>query len=159
VGGSYVFVSFLVSCLDIFLVVLDPRISYEGLKHDFRHDDDLLSDLEDAKTKLDEYFRRNYADRVSSAPVQSTSSAPVQSTSTIRPSPQKDFTQRYRVQPRAVLDELRDYYSLPREDFKTCDPVQWWFARKAQFPNLYCLARDIFTIPGEFFDREFLPFA
>ncbi|KAJ7627873.1 hypothetical protein B0H17DRAFT_1150856 [Mycena rosella] len=80
-------------------LVLDPRISYEGLKHDFRHDDDLLNDLEDTKTKLDEYFRCNYTDTVSSTPVQSTSSPWVQSTSCIQSSPQKGFTQRYRMQP------------------------------------------------------------
>jgi hypothetical protein len=132
------------------LAVLDPRISYEGLKADFYHDEDLMNDLEDAKSKLDAYFRRNYADKASSAPVQATASAPVQSISHIQASPQKDFTQRYRVERRAAFDELRDYYLLPREDFKTCDPVQWWFARKAQFPNLFRLARDILTIPGEF---------
>ncbi|KAJ7687904.1 hypothetical protein B0H17DRAFT_1135918 [Mycena rosella] len=69
------------------------------LKHDFRHDDDLLNDLEDAKTKLDEYFRRNYTDTVSSTPVQSTSSPRVQSTSCIQSSLQKGFTERYRMQP------------------------------------------------------------
>ncbi|KAJ7679942.1 hypothetical protein B0H17DRAFT_1206233 [Mycena rosella] len=80
--------------------LLDPRISYEGLKHDFCHDDDdLLNDLEDAKTKLDEYFRRNYTDTVSSTPVQSTSSPRVQSTSRIQSSLQKGFTQRYHMQP------------------------------------------------------------
>jgi hypothetical protein len=65
-------------------------------------------------------------------------------------SPEKDFTQRYHVVCRAVFDELRDYLLLEREDFGTCDPVQWWFARRHQFPNLYCLARDILTIPGIF---------
>lgn len=65
-------------------------------------------------------------------------------------SPQKDFTARYRVQRRTIVDELRDYLNLPREDFLLYDPVQWWVAHKAQFPNLFCLARDLMTIPGAF---------
>ena len=47
-----------------------------------------------------------------------------------------------------ATDELDDYFKLPLEDFKTCDPLHWWSARKAQFPNLSQLARDIFSIPG-----------
>ena len=64
-------------------------------------------------------------------------------------SPVKSFTARFK---RAVMhnatDELDDYFKLPLEDFKTCDPLHWWSARKAQFPNLSQLARDIFSIPG-----------
>jgi hypothetical protein len=126
-----------------------PRISYEGLKTDFYRDDELILELEDAKSKLETHFRRHYANKAPSAPAHPAAHAPVQSTSRIQASPEKDFTQRYRVERRAAFDELRDYYLLPREDFKTCDPVQWWFARKAQFPNLFCLARDILTIPGK----------
>jgi hypothetical protein len=114
--------------------VLDPRISYEGLKSDFYHDDDLLQELETAKTALDNHFKANYAARNHNiVPVTPPLTA---SSSCELGSPQKDFTARYQVHRRVVLDELREYYSLPREDFKHCDPVQWWFARKAQFPNL-----------------------
>ncbi|KAJ6583753.1 hypothetical protein B0H10DRAFT_1688795, partial [Mycena sp. CBHHK59/15] len=103
--------------------LLDPRISYEGLKADFYHDEDLMNDLEDAKSKLDAYFRRNYADKVSSTSVQATASAPVQSTSRIQASPQKDFTQRYRVERSAVAVERiffggRDTISLRRASLK-----------------------------------------
>jgi hypothetical protein len=128
---------------------LDPHISYNGLKADFEDDDELLTGLEEAKIKLEAHFRRHYADKVLTSSVQPTVRAPVQSTSRIQASPEKDFTKRYRVERRAAVDELRDYYLLSREDFKTCDPVQWWFARKAQFPNLFRLARDILTIPGK----------
>jgi hypothetical protein len=30
------------------------------------------------------------------------------------------------------------------------DPIQWWAGRRAQFPNLSRLARDILSIPGVF---------
>jgi hypothetical protein len=127
---------------------LDPRISYEGLRSDFCLDDDLGTQLEASKTALDAYYNANYAGKnhniISVA-------APVASSSAHQSgSPQKDFTARYRVERRVITNELREYYSLPREDFAGCDPVQWWFARKAQFPNLFCLARDILSIPGMF---------
>jgi hypothetical protein len=129
--------------------VLDPRISYEGLKSDFYHNEDLLQELETAKTALDNHFKANYAARNHNiVPVTPPLTA---SSSCELGSPQKDFTARYQVHRRVVLDELREYYSLPREDFKHCDPVQWWFVRKAQFPNLFCLARNILTIPGTSF--------
>jgi hypothetical protein len=28
--------------------------------------------------------------------------------------------------------------------------LQWWVGRQSQFPSLYCLARDMFSIPGTF---------
>lgn len=74
---------------------------------------------------------------------------PTATSSRVKGSPQKDFTARYRLSQRAVVDELAEYYKLRREDFETCDPVQWWVGRRSQFPNLFCLARDIMTIPGE----------
>ena len=43
---------------------------------------------------------------------------------------------------------LEEYFKLPREDFDSCDPLQWWLGHCAQFPNLYRLVCDIFSIPG-----------
>jgi hypothetical protein len=131
-----------------FGAVLDPRISYDGLKGDFNHDTDLLEHLEQAKTSLSEHFHENYANKARRVVPVSTK-APSRSTNQSA-SPQKDFTARYRVQHRGVADELRDYFNLQREDFLLCDPVQWWVARKAQLPNLFGLARDLMTIPGLF---------
>jgi len=62
-------------------------------------------------------------------------------------SPQKNYTARYHRK-RAAVDELTEFWNMPQEDFETCNPVQWWQQRRAQFPNLYRLARDIFSIPG-----------
>ncbi len=49
-----------------------------------------------------------------------------------------------------LRDELEEYFKLPREDFDLCSPLEWWVGRQAQFPNLYCLATDILSIPGMF---------
>lgn len=152
-GSPYVFLERLISdtdCLYFYFSVLDPRISYSGMKADFAHDEELLDGLEEAKAKLEARFRSQYANKTPTPPAvpTTTTRAPVQSTSRLPASPEKDFTKRYRVERRAAFDELRDFFLLPREDFGSCDPVQWWFARKAQFPNLFRFARDLLTIPG-----------
>jgi hypothetical protein len=123
--------------------VLDPRISEQALKDDFAGDEDLLLHLETSKESLDDYFKINYVkfNIVSDVVTPTHLSVP-------GGSPQKDFTARYRVQRQRVLDELREYFNLPHEDFVSCDPVEWWTARQAQFPNLWRLARDFMTIPG-----------
>jgi len=67
-------------------------------------------------------------------------------------SPQKvNFTARYQKAPRASVNELEEYFKLPREDFETCDPIKWWVGRRSQFPNLFVLACDILAIPGKLF--------
>ena len=48
------------------------------------------------------------------------------------------------------MNELEEFFSLPQEDFETCDPLQWWARRRSQFPNLSHFARDILSIPGMF---------
>jgi len=52
--------------------------------------------------------------------------APVTSTSAVNSSPQKvDFTSSYQNLPQAFTDEVQEYFKLPRENFDTCDPLQW----------------------------------
>ena len=63
-------------------------------------------------------------------------------------SPRKNFTARFTQRKRMPSDELLEYWHLPQEDFDMCDPLQWWHGRHSQFPNLSCLACDIFSIPG-----------
>jgi hypothetical protein len=56
----------------------------------------------------------------------------------------------------SAYDELTEYFritSIP-EPFDKVDPIQWWYTRHEQFPNLYCLARDILCIPGKYFIVE-----
>jgi len=63
-------------------------------------------------------------------------------------SPQKCFTARYRRRENVTVNELEEYFKLLPEDFEKCDPIKWWVGRRAQFPNLFRLARDILCIPG-----------
>lgn len=128
--------------------VLDPRISYEGLVADYGKDTDLLADLERAKSSLHSFYRDKYSTFTSSTDKKPSTAAPIVQNG----SPQKvDFTARYKRTNRRVSDELEDYFKLDQEDFDTCQPLTWWWGRRAQFPNLYRLARDILAIPGIFF--------
>jgi hAT family C-terminal dimerisation region len=129
--------------------VLDPRISYEGLMADYAEDADLLADLEKSKSALHTFYHDRYASFTSSAD----KSDPLITVPVVQNgSPQKvDFTARYKRTNRRVSDELEDYFKLGQEDFDTCRPLDWWWGRRAQFPNLYRLARDILAVPGELF--------
>ena len=127
--------------------MLDPRISYEGLKMDYAEDLMLSSHLEKSKTKLFKHFYENYANRCSiplPAPSAVTQPAPFDDGG----SPKKSFTARYRRKEKLSINELEEYFKLNTEDFETCDPIHWWMGRHAQFPNLFCMARDILCIPG-----------
>ena len=57
-----------------------------------------------------------------------------------------------------VVNELDEFYKLPQEDFDLCKPLEWWLGRRSQFPNLYCLACDLFSIPGMFINVLMLIF-
>ena len=48
-------------CPTYTLAVLDPRITYEGLKLDFANDPELLTDLKRFKELLEEFYDNNYA--------------------------------------------------------------------------------------------------
>jgi hypothetical protein len=131
--------------------VLDPRISYEGLLADYAQDADLLADLEKAKSALHTFYHDNYSSFTSSTDEHSHSTFDLTTVPAVRNrSPQKvDFTARYKRMNRRITDELEEYFKLGQEDFDTCRPLDWWLGRRAQFPNLYCLSRDILAIPGE----------
>lgn len=130
----------------IFFKVLDPRISYEGVKEDYTSDLDLSAYLESAKNSLQDHYKTNYANRntTTAAPTPSESSS-----SSSKPTTSVDFVARYKKE-RVSIDELEEYFKLPRENFNSCDPIEWWISRRAQFPNLYRLACDVLSIPGEF---------
>jgi hypothetical protein len=124
--------------------VLDPRISYSGLLADCGDDLEARAHLESSKEKFHAHFRAKYE-----KPLRSTT-APVTSNSMTNGSPQKvDFTSRYRNLPQAFTDEVQEYFKLPRENFDTCDPLQWWAGRRSQFRDLSRFARDMLAIPGE----------
>jgi hypothetical protein len=128
---------------------LDPRISYSALSDEFEGDEDLAPFLEAAKSQLHTYFKTYYVKANNTVPSPSLSNQSSQARPTINGSPQKNFTARFR-KPRAPIDELFEFWKLPQEDFETCNPIQWWSGRQSSFPNLYRLACDILSIPGEF---------
>jgi len=142
------------------ILVLDPRISYRALKDEFDDDISMLDQLEDSKTKLRAHFNAKYMSspttsgsaQLSSTPsssMMSVTSELTHTTSQTNNSPQKNYTARFQRK-RTVDDELSEFWSLKQEDFKKCNPVQWWYGWCEQFPNLYRLVRDIFSIPGMF---------
>ena len=133
------------------ITVLDPRISYEGMKIDYANDPMLAEHLKQSKSNLFNYFHENYAHAVVSTPSSVNSPSPSVQTEPIVGSPQKSFTARYRRKEKPSVNELEEYFKLPAEDFDACNPIHWWMGRRAQFPNLFCLACDILCIPGESF--------
>lgn len=142
------------------ILVLDPRISYNALKDEFDDDFTMLNQLEDSKTKLRAHFSAKYMSSLTSSRSAQLSSTPSTSmlsvtsdltttTSQTNSSPKKNFTARFQRK-HAAVDELSEFWNLEQEDFENCNPVKWWYGRRAQFPNLYRLVRDIFSIPGMF---------
>ena len=122
---------------------------YEGLEEDFATDPDLLAHLAISKEQLQVFFDTNYAPRSRQTVSRQGSSTSVTSSGSHR-SPQKvDFTKRYQKKDRVVVNELDEYFKLTREDFDTCEPLNWWHGRCSQFPQLYRLVIDIFSIPGK----------
>jgi hypothetical protein len=133
--------------------VLDPRISYDGMKLDYEDDISLTEYLQSAKLSLHIYFSKHYAGKnVAPSHASFTHSPTTVAQSHLDSSPQKvNFTARYRKAPQASVNELEEYFKLPREDFETCNPIKWWLGRRSQFPNLFILARDLLAIPGKLF--------
>jgi hypothetical protein len=115
------------------------------VQKDYSSDPQLVDHLELSMQRLQKYYKDNYLSTATiaapSIPIPPISGAPEDF----------DFMARYHDEDDITLkDELEEYFKLPRESFKLCtDPIRWWFGRKSQFPNLYCLARDIFSIPGK----------
>ena len=142
------------------ILILDPRIFYEALKDEFDDDFTMLNQLEDLKTKLQAHFNTKYmtsqtssgSAQLSFTPSSSMLSVTLDSmhtTSQTNSSPQKNYTARFQ-QKCAAVNELSEFWNLEQEDFEKCNPIQWWYKWRAQFPNLYHLVQDIFSIPGMF---------
>ena len=120
------------------------------MKADYTDNSMLLDHLEESKASLVDYFNENYVNTGILALSPSPSRLPsisVQSAPTVG-SPKKSFTAQYHRKEKTYVNELEEYFKLPAEDFDACNLIHWWTGRKAQFPNLYCLARDILCIPG-----------
>ena len=155
-------------CMLINILVLDPCISYEALKNEFTGDVSLLNQLETAKSGLFSHFKTNYSlpsnasgsaclpSTLSSSMISviSDSSNIVSQSNAAGGSPQKNFMAR--SQRRCTpIDKLSEFWSFPQEDFQHCDPVQWWYGRHNQFPDLYCLAHNIFLFQVSYSNFSF----
>jgi hypothetical protein len=137
------------------LLVLDPRISYDSVRADYANDDTLAEHVESSKLALFDYFHKYYGNKATpdTSPSSMTAPSHVPPSSHSMPSTvessKKSFMARYHQKDKPAVNELKEYFKLPLEDFDACNPIQWWVSWRAQFPNLYCLACDILCIPGE----------
>ncbi|KAF5360260.1 hypothetical protein D9758_009172 [Tetrapyrgos nigripes] len=133
--------------------LLDPRISYDALVADYKKEPDLLADINAAKTNFEIHFLTKYQPAESSDDSNATAATTTPSTA-FDDSPVKiDFLSRYEqpsVGPSSLQAELDEYFrSTASHRVKmTTDPLEWWHARRDQFPSLYRFARDILCIPG-----------
>lgn len=126
--------------------VLDPRIGYNAFLADCRNDPDLTLRVKDALDSLHQYYAQHYAPD----PLAPRDATP-EPTAGPQGSPCKfTFVDRYsQGRSQAEQDELKVFLRLLPKRWDTCNPVQWWASRAAQFPNLSCLARDLLSIPGK----------
>lgn len=128
----------------IILPVLDPRINYDAFLADCGSNRDLQDHVKTGLKTLRQYYAKHYAPDPSARRTTVPSHVTAAKSSA---SPRRNFLAHYG--PAGIPEnELEAYLRLSREDFETCDPVQWWASRKGQFPNLSRLARDILSIPG-----------
>ena len=105
-------------CLSLFLLVLDSRIMYKGLKLDCVSDSLLLADLDAAKSKLKTFYQQNYVRRSQSTNLQPTPSSSsvvsLNSSHGVSGSPEKvNFISRYQMKDRVMVDEVNEYFKLP----------------------------------------------
>jgi hypothetical protein len=124
----------------VLYLVLDPRFMLAGLRHRFKDDPDMLHDIMWHKALFEEYFGNNYA-----------ASGPSRTSEPVRRSETLDFIGSFgdvQTSASSTQDELERYLALLPVSFASCTPLQWWAARRSEFPNLARFARDIFSIPG-----------
>jgi hAT family C-terminal dimerisation region len=120
------------------------------MRSDYADDLTLSDHLEESRSNLFDYFNENYANGAHIPAPPSSPSTPERPVQPAAGSPQKCFTARYRRKEKASINELEEYFKLPAEDFDACNPIRWWFGRRAQFPNLFRMACDILCIPGKY---------
>ena len=140
-------INYCLTSLIIMLLVLDPWISYNSMKADYV-DNLMLSDhLEQSKLILFDFFNKNYANII--LVPSSLLSTSVQSAPMAAGSPQKSFMAWYCRKEKTSINELKEYFKLPAEDFDAYNPIHWWFGWQAQFSSFFCMACNILCVPGE----------
>ncbi|KAF8657301.1 hypothetical protein AX16_002254 [Volvariella volvacea WC 439] len=120
----------------IWSCLLDPQISYEGLKADYKSDVELTDFLEKSKTLLFSYYNHNYTQ---CGPMMSLTPSIASSSHNTPNSERMNFMQRYKRADCHNINKLNENFKLPTMDFDQCEPLSWWYSRQGQFPNLYRL--------------------
>ena len=113
--GLLVCLSHSQSYLTYALAVLDPEITYGGLKLDFAKDPELLADLERSKELLEKHYDKNY---VVSLPCFKATDDSYTIYSLI-----SDFTSQYSSINPEVVNKLEEYFKIKHKNFKKCDPL------------------------------------
>jgi hypothetical protein len=110
------------------LAVLDPRISYDGMREeseDYCEKPDLLKFLEKTTSKLREYYTINYATATGTQRAFTDEQPRASSSTDLSPS-KVSFTARYKRKDNWDRDELSEYFKLLHEDWELCNSLQWW---------------------------------
>jgi hypothetical protein len=138
------------------ITVLDPRIGYEGLKHQASQDNDLLrredylKQINDAVESLKGYYHENYS--LAATVPSFTADGTPRLSNTPKPF---DFFAIYAssATTTSAADELDQYLLIRPLGFSkgTPNPIIWWKCNRHLYPNTARLARDILSIPGRFF--------
>jgi hypothetical protein len=110
-----------------------------------------LSELKQGKAALKQHFLENYKN-VS----QDFSYEPhAETASSTSNSPQKTSQRRRGRASKAATSgtELDQYFAVMGLGVQSweVDLLAWWYAHCEQFPMLYLMARDVLSIPGEFY--------
>ena len=102
-----------------FFAVLDPQITYNGLKTNFANDLTLFDNLQKSKQALHESYNMYYALRMQ--PLEGTSTATASQASSSFG--QIDFTACYDLMETEVIDKLDAFYEVKHQKFKSCNPL------------------------------------
>ena len=108
----------------------------------------MLEGLETSKRLLEERFLSGYAPRRQ----ESQSGPSVVHGTSLEAYTDDMFLGRYRNHIAVPANnELMQY--LQRKPAGSCNPVEWWAGHQDSYPNLSRMARDILSMPGEYFIR------
>jgi hypothetical protein len=119
---------------------------------DYSMDDELTAGLQASKSALEEHYNQFYANRYTSKGYTSKSASAPFYLSTVTDNEPKphNFIARYERRSQTTRNEFEAFLALSAQHFSSCNPIQWWYSHRDEFPNLYRLAKDILAIPGKF---------